>query len=367
MTIRLSREDARRVAVRAQLLDARRDVSVAEVVEELTLLQVDPTAAIAPSTDLVLWSRLGEHYEHSDLTFALETERSVVELSSYVRPMDDIGLLLATAPQELHPTARAWLAANGGFRADVLARLADEGPLTAAEIPDTCQVPWASSGWNDDRSVNRLLEVLTRVGDVAISARRGRLRVYDLAERVYPADLDVPAYDAARTELDRRWLASVGVTRPTSAAAGPGVVPRWDLDSGGPGEQASVDGVDGAWRVDPDAVAALDAPFEGRAALLSPFDRLVYDRDRALELFGFEYVLEMYKPAARRRWGYFALPILVGDRLLGKLDARADRKAGVLRVNAVHEDLPWTPETGDAVEAEIEALAGWLGLDAVRA
>src|SRR4051794_31164737 len=160
VTIRLSREDARRVAVRAQLLDARRDLSVAEVVEELTLLQVDPTAAIAPSTDLVLWSRLGEHYEHSDLTFALETERSVVELSSYVRPMDDIGLLLATAPQELHPTALAWLGANDGFRADVLARLAGEGPLTAPEIPDTCQAPWTSSGWNDDRSVNRLLEVL---------------------------------------------------------------------------------------------------------------------------------------------------------------------------------------------------------------
>ena len=356
----LSSEEARRIAVRAQLLDDRRTRSVAEVVDELTLLQVDPTAAVAPSADLVLWSRLGDDYEHSDLTFALETERSVVEHSSFVRPMDDIGLVLATAPRELHPTVHEWLGANEGFRADVLARLDAEGPLTAAEIPNTCQVPWTSSGWNDDRSVNRLLEMLTRVGDVAITGRRDKLRVYDLAERVYPADLTVPPYEVARTELDRRRLASLGIARSSSKANGE------ELGSGGLGEPVTVAGTQGEWRVDAEALAALGPAGTGRAALLSPYDRLVYDRVRALEVFGFEYVLEMYKPAAERRWGYFALPILYGDRLVGKLDAKADRKAGVLRVLAVHEDMPWDPETGDAVEAEIDALAAWLGLEITR-
>nr|WP_216843852.1 crosslink repair DNA glycosylase YcaQ family protein [Phytoactinopolyspora alkaliphila] len=107
--------------------------------------------------------------------------------------------------------------------------------------------------------------------------------------------------------------------------------------------------------------------FVGRTALLSPFDRLVYDRDRALDLFGFEYVLEMYKPAAKRRWSYFALPTLHGDRLVGKLDAKADRKAGMLNVFAVHEDVPFSSEIADAVEAEIDALADWLGLTAAYA
>jgi len=357
----LSGDEARRIAVRAQLLDGRRELSVAEVVDELTLVQVDPTAAIAPSVDLVLWSRLGEEYEHSDLTFALETERSLAEHSSYVRPMDDMGLVLATAPRELHPTALEWLAANAGFRADVLARLEAEGPLTAAEIPDTCQVPWTSSGWNDDKSVNRLLEMLTRVGDVAIAGRRERLRLYDLGERVYPSDLDVPAYDVARAELDRRRFGSLGIARSSSKAGGE------ELGSGGLGEAVTVDGADGEWRVDPDALAALGEPVAARAALLSPYDRLVYDRSRALDLFGFDYVLEMYKPAAKRRWGYFALPILYADRLVGKLDAKADRKAGVLRVFAVHEDCAWPAETGDAVEAEIDALAAWLGLEVTRA
>jgi uncharacterized protein YcaQ len=110
-----------------------------------------------------------------------------------------------------------------------------------------------------------------------------------------------------------------------------------------------VEGTKGEWRVDP---AALGGDFEGRTALLSPFDRLVYDRARAQELFDFEYTLEMYKPAAKRRWGYFALPILHGDRLIGKVDAVADRKTSVLWVNAIHE--------------EVEDLAAWLALDAIE-
>src|SRR5262249_3199720 len=153
-------------------------------------------------------------------------------------------------------------------------------------IPDTCQVPWTSSGWNDDRSVNRLLEMLTRVGDVAITGRRDKLRVYDLAERVYPADLAVPAYEVARTELARRRLASLGIAGSSWKGGGE------ELGSGGLGEPVTVAGTEGEWRVDADALGALGsgAPggrgsgLRGRAALLSPYDRLVYDRARALEL-----------------------------------------------------------------------------------
>ena len=107
-------------------------------------------------------------------------------------------------------------------------------------------------------------------------------------------------------------------------------------------------------------------PFEGRAALLSPFDRLVHDRRRTTELFEYEYQLEMYKPAAKRRWGYFALPILYGDQLVGKLDATADRKAGVLRVDAVHQDVPFTEAMSTEIDREIEDLARWLELELVR-
>jgi uncharacterized protein YcaQ len=126
------------------------------------------------------------------------------------------------------------------------------------------------------------------------------------------------------------------------------------------GEPAIVEGVKGRWQVDP---SQLGRPFSGRAALLSPFDRLIHDRRRTIELFGFDYQLEMYKPAAKRRWGYFALPILYGDRLVGKLDATADRKAGVLRVNAIHADVTFTKTMTAAVRREIKDLAHWLELD----
>ena len=100
--------------------------------------------------------------------------------------------------------------------------------------------------------------------------------------------------------------------------------------------------------------------------MLWPFDRLIHDRVRAEQLFGFEYILEMYKPAAKRRWGYFALPILHHDRLVGKLDAAADRKAGVLRVNAIHRDARFTRAIAAAVDDEIASLAAWLGLEVER-
>jgi uncharacterized protein len=121
----------------------------------------------------------------------------------------------------------------------------------------------------------------------------------------------------------------------------------------------------GEWRADPEALDGVDVELAGRIALLSPFDRLVHNRVRAEELFDFEYTLEMYKPAAKRRWGYYALPVLHGDRLVGKVDAKADRKASVLQVFALHEDVRFTRKLTRAVHAELESLAGWLGLDRI--
>jgi uncharacterized protein YcaQ len=138
-------------------------------------------------------------------------------------------------------------------------------------------------------------------------------------------------------------------------------MPIEPIHVGEAGEPALVEGVKGEWRVDPSYV---DGTFKGRTALLSPFDRLIHDRVRMEELFEFEYSLEMYKPAAKRRWGYFALPILHGDRLVGKLDAIADRKASELQVNAIHEDVAFTPAMTTAVKREIADIASWLGLEA---
>ena len=244
--------------------------------------------------------------------------------------------------------------ANDACRLDILDRLETSGPLASRELPDTCAAPWESTGWTNNQNVIKLLDFMIARGEVATAGRRGRERLYDLATRVYPDDPIVPTDEALRIRNERR-LRALGIAR---AKAPQSPVEPWDV--GEAGEPAVVEGVKGTWRVDP---AQLGQPFKGRAALLSPFDRLTHDRKRSLELFDYDYYLEMYKPAAKRRWGYFALPILYADRLVGKLDATADRKAGVLVVNAIHQDVDFTKAMTAAVHREIKDLARWLELD----
>jgi uncharacterized protein len=356
---RLTKAQARRIAVRAQMLDANRPTDLVAVVKQLTLLQIDPTAAIAPSADLVAWSRLGSTYEPSQLKQAVEEDRTLFELDAMMRPMSDLGLYLAGATDfPSYEESRNWFRDNDSFRRDILKLLRKSGPVASRDIPDTCVVPWASSGWTNNRNVTQMLEFLAIRGEIAIAGRVGRERVWDVPDRVYPADVAVPSAEEAERIKNERRLASLGIARAKTRA-----MPMEPTQVGEAGEPAVVEGVKGDWRVDP---AALDQDFEGRTALLSPFDRLVHDRVRTEELFDFEYTLEMYKPEAKRRWGYFALPILHGDRLVGKLDAKADRKASVLRVNAIHEDVKFTRAMVKGVEAELEDLASWLGLEAVE-
>jgi uncharacterized protein YcaQ len=357
---RLTIDDARRLAIGAQRLDAERPTALVPLVEHLMFLQIDPTAAIAPSADLVAWSRLGGSYRPEDLRRALEQDRTLFELNALVRPMSDLPLYLASMANARGMSAgvRQWVERNDRFRRDVLALLRDKGPLQSRDIPDTHVVPWSSSGWTANRNVTQMLELMAMRGEVAISGRRGRQRLWDLAERVFPPDTPAVPIEEALRVRDARRLRALGIARETAP-----VQPMEPVHVGPAGEPAVVEGVPGTWRVDPDA---LERPFAGRTALLSPFDRLIHDRVRTTELFGFEYVLEMYKPAAKRRWGYFALPILHRDRLVGKLDATADRKAGVLRVHAIHEDVTFTRATAADVDAEIDALGAWLGLTVGR-
>jgi len=359
----LSRADARRIAVRAQLLDSPRPTQLLDVVRQLTLLDIEPTAAVAPSVDLVLWSRLGRRYAPYELEVLLE-DRILLELRSMIRPSEDIALYradMAAWKNEDGLTGwrksnREWVKANDECRRDILHLLTTAGPLTAPELPDTCKVPWRSTGWTNNRNVTQLLEFMVLRGEVAVSGRRRGLRLWDLAERVYPDDV-IPPADEARRRRNELRLHSLGIAR--ARATQTGIEPS---DVGEVGEPAVIEGVKGEWRVDP---AYLGQPFSGRTALLSPIDRLVYDRKRMSELFEFDYQLEMYKPVAKRRWGYYALPILHGDRLVGKLDAIADRKAGEFRVNAIHQDVPFTKAMTAAVDEEIDDLARWLELQRV--
>jgi uncharacterized protein YcaQ len=357
----LSRRDARRIAVRAQLLTKDRPTDLVETVRQLSLLQIEPTNAVAPSAELVLWSRLGSSFRPRELWDAVDEQR-LIEVHQSLRARDDIALFRAEMDhwregEDLlgwQHSATEWVLANNECRRDILERLRADGPLPSSELPDSCVVPWKSSGWNNNRNLRMMLDMLVRRGEVAAAGGTGRDRLWDLASRIYPDD-PVPSVEEALRLRDQRRLRSLGLARASTTK-----LPFEPVDVGAAGEPAVIDGVHGEWRVDP---VYLGQPFTGRTALLSPFDRLLADRKRMGEVFGFDYILEMYKPEAKRRWGFYALPILYGDRLVGKLDARTDRKAGVLEVTAIHQDEPFSKAMTAAVDRELQDLARWLDVE----
>ncbi|MDQ1545133.1 MAG: uncharacterized protein QOH69_37 [Actinomycetota bacterium] len=353
----ISRREARQIAVRAALLDAARPDDVLSMVRGIAMLRVELTTTVAPAADHIAWSRLGQSYRPEDLT-QTQGVGLLFERGWMLRPMSDLGLYLAGMRTWAdRANARGWMDANADFAQGILDRIADLGPLTSRDIPDEAFVPWPSTGWTNNRNVTQMLECLHMSGELAVVGRAGRLRIWDLAERVFPQVDEVPA-DESRRVRSERLLTACGVMR-DSIAVSPtelhGVVPV--------GVPVTIEGVPGKWRVDPEQ---LGRPFEGRTSILSPFDRLMTDPHRVARLFEFDYTLEMYKPAVTRVWGQFALPILHGDALIGKLDARSDYDTGRFVVHRVHEDVPFTASVRAAVDQQIDFFASWLRLSIER-
>jgi uncharacterized protein YcaQ len=354
VTHRLTRDQARRIVVRAQLLEADRPSDVVGVAEELGAIKIDPTATIAPAEHTILFSRIGAAYDPSLLRRAVESDRLLFEFDGAFRPVSLLPLMLPGMRRwPTHPSSREWLDANDAFRTEVLARLRAEGPLLATEIPDTARVSRPPDGWSGPNQVAHMLDFLQRQGEVAVAGREGRRRRWDLAERVYPSDLPEYEFDEAERMLDERRVQAAGIARLKSP---------WS-PVGEAGEPAVVEGLRQRWRVDPEEIAALDRDDGGRVAFLSPYDGMLFDRPRLRDLFEFEFVLEQFKPKAQRRYGFFAHPILMGDRFVGMLEAEVDREREVLNVAAVHEFLPFDPEEHEMVRAEVADLADWLGVE----
>jgi len=331
----VSLAQARRIAVRAQLLDgSARDVL--DTVRRLGFLQIDPIASVATPQQLVLWSRLGA-FDTAELDRLLWEERRLFEYGAFIRPIEDYPLILARMRRE-RTGKYAWerrgmefLEKNADFRKHVLRELERRGPLMSRELVDTAVRTFETGGWYGNRNVTVMLELLEGRGEVAIVGRRGGHRLWDLGERWYPPADPPPLDEAEQILAEKRWRA-IGV------------------------RQAR----DGSWEVHPEAGDG--AVPRGRTTFLSPFDRLIHDRDRAEALFGFRYRLEMYVPKAKREYGYYVLPILRGDRLVGRIEPVFDRKARVLRVNGVW----WEPGVKPvSLERPLRSLATWLDADSI--
>jgi hypothetical protein len=336
---------------------------VLDVVRRSGVLQLDPTARVAPNHVLAVWSRLGRHDE-AELRRLL-ARRTLIEFAAYIRPVEDLPLQLALrrawlAGRSTWPTrVRGWLDANARFVRYVMRELERRGPLSSDQLEDRAEVPWPpppakrSSGWNSDRNRTMLLDFLQWQGRVLVSGRKGAKRLFDLAERVVPGVEPLRSAHVARLVAEDR-LRHLGIARPRALRA-PYLEPP---DLTGLGERVRVEGVPGEWIARRDLVRDREIP--ERLTLLSPFDRLIHDRDRARDLFGFTFTMEIYVPRALRKYGYFVMPVLDGERVVARVDPEHDREAGVLRVNAVH------PERGarlrrTALRAALRSLAETLG------
>jgi uncharacterized protein len=367
---RLTLTRARRLAVTGQLLDAPRPRSILEIVDRLGSLQMDPTSAVARSERLVLWTRLGR-YDLAELDRLRWETRELFDYWAHIVPASDYAIHRETMrryPRGAYARSNyihEWLAANAGFRRYVLRELRKRGPLPSRELEDRAELPWKTGGWNDGKSLGIMLETLWDGGKIGIARRDGNQRLWDLAERVFPTDQPkLPAGEIARRVLDKqlRWL---GVARPTEFGR---VFDGWV-----PGRERALKALIRAQRFVPVEIEGLSGewlahsellerdPGEPRSTLLSPFDKLVYNRDRTEELFGFRFRLEIYVPKAKREYGYFVLPFLHGHELVGRIDPLFDRKTRVLTVNAVHWEPGAPASAKPALKEAVRELADWLG------
>ncbi len=297
---------------------------------------MDPIATIATPQELVLWSRLGA-YDRAELDRLLWKEKKLFEWQAFIYPIEYLPLLRARmrrpwGPLKRHQWAKQFMRDESSLRNYILRELERRGPLPSRELEHrSTRYREPTTWWGTRAQLTWMLELLALRGRIAVAGRDRGHRLWDLAERVWPETETVPLREAERMLAEKRER-SLGVW-----------LERGEL------------------RVHPEAN---DEPVPKRTTLLSPFDRLIHDRDRADALWGFFYRLEMYVPKAKRQYGYYVLPVLHGDRIVGRIDPVFDRKTRVLTVNTVYpEDGVRFPKA--ALERALRGLGRWLGAEKI--
>ena len=324
-------EEARRLAVRAQALDGSA-TDVLDTVRRLGFLQIDVVAPVERPQHLVLFSRLEAGYDRAELDRLLWEERALFEWNAFIYPIEDLPLVRArirnfrrSRRYKSERWAHDFLTTNRAFRRYVVRELEQRGPLLSRDFEDRAVGEKRDHRWWGPRMVGLMLLSLHLYGEITVVGRNGGERLWDLASRWWPETETVSVRQADAIRADRSFRTQ-GVRL-----------------------------VRGEWEAHPDAE---DGPVPDRAVLLSPFDRLVYDRDRAEALWGFRYRLEMFVPKAKREYGYYVLPLLVGDQLVGRAEPRFEKKTGVLELLGAWGDT-------SRLDEALDGLAAWLGAERV--
>ena len=379
MIERISLTAARRIALAAQGFGARRPrqpgrAHIRGVLDRVHLYQIDSVNVLTRAHYLPAYSRLGT-YDRTDfdrVAWGPKRERRLFEYWAH-----EASLL----PFDLHPLLRWRMAqadrGDAGWsrmrayaterRADAMAllgRIRVDGPLAASDLEEHK----GQSGWWEWSDAKRALEWLFWAGHITAAARRGSFeRVYDLTERVIPAHVlaqPTPADADAHRALIERAAAAHGIATTGDLrdyfrqSPGQAAVAIKELQEEGVLVPIAVPGWRHAWL---HRHARRPRKFEAQA-LLAPFDPLIWTRDRAERLFGFRYRIEIYVPAEKRQHGYYVLPFLFGDRLVARLDLKADRRASCLLVRSIHLEADAPDHTLEALQIELGRMAEWLGL-----
>jgi len=334
--VKVSIEEARRIAVRAQALDGSA-TDVLETVRRLGFLQIDVVAPVERPQHLVLFSRLGPKYDRVELDRLLWEERALFEWDAFIYPIEDLPLVRARIRnfrRSRKTNGQRWaaefLAENRAFKRYILREIEQNGPLLSRDLEDRSKGEREKHRWWGARKVGLMLLCLHLYGEITIAGRKGGERLWDLTSRRWPETETVSVPVAQRIRDERRFR-----TQGVRLTKGQGKT---------------------QWEAHPDAG---DGPVPDRAVLLSPFDRLVSNRDRAEALWDFRYRLEMFVPKAKREYGYYVLPLLVGDQVVGRAEPRFDRKTGELELLGAWGDT-------SRLDEALADLAAWLGAASIK-
>lgn len=389
----LTPAEVRRLAITRQHLDAAPRPSVLDVLRDIGCLQLDPIQHVDRSHWLVLHSRLGA-FDRADFERLLWTERALFEYWAHEAsivltedfPLHAYRMRRFPGHSAWAERTRAWLEENAAviepLMVSMTAHLRKHGPSPARELAsDDGVAPWISSGWTNDTRVNRLIDLMWQRGELFVAGRKGNTRLWGLPEQVLPDWTPREELDAAAMtqRAAQRSLRALGVATPGQIRAHfvrrryvdlPHVLAALVVEGRILPIQVQPEGGKawpGAWYLHAEDLPLLEriraGNWQGRAALLSPFDNLICDRGRTRLLFDFDYTIQIYTPREKRQYGYYAMPLLLGDRLVGRVDAQMDRKQSVLRVDHVYLE-PGAPDDDAALAqaaAAFQSLARFLG------
>ncbi len=391
MTIRtLSRQTARRLAIARQRLAGEAPPAtpdgIMEVVRDLGCVQLDPISAVARSPLIVLWSRLGV-YKTADLDQLIYQDRQLFEYWAHVAS------IVLTEDYPIHhwrmrhyvsgdgndPWAkrvRDWIAMNQELHDFILAELTEKGALLSRELELDGVDPkyWVSSGWTSGRNVSRMLDFLWAQGRIMVAERSGVQKRWDLTERCLPDWTPRDLLDEREVvcQAAQKSLRALGAATPQHIKGHytRGRYPNLpdilnSLEDEGRITRVKVEDMSGTWYIHADDLPLLDRieadEWQPRTTLLSPFDNLICDRKRTEQLFDFNYRVEIYVPADKRQYGYYVLPILHGDRLIGRVDPIFERKTKTLHVHHVYAEPGAPASAAPAIRKSIESLARFVG------